>query len=147
MPKKKAKGVVASLSSSIGGRSSDVSGGDSNFHAFTPAQCQQLLSLISCTTAEKDSPESDLAGNIVSYSSFVNPRSFFSHGCYTSEWIIDTGVRDHITAYFPLLINPRPVDLPIYLPNGHRSRITHKATVNLRKDIVLNDVFFLPTFQ
>lgn len=73
---------------------------------------------------------SHLAGNVTSPVHFASPiQQCISHS--DQQWILDSGAIDHITPFFYLLENAKPVTSVIQLPNGSSAPITHTGDITL----------------
>ncbi|KAE8690040.1 hypothetical protein F3Y22_tig00110929pilonHSYRG00026 [Hibiscus syriacus] len=97
---------------------------------FTQEQYNQILSLL------HPAPASESSVNLVGQAS----------GTLSSiQWILDTGVTDHITFEFSCLTNPvacASKNRFVHLLNGKKALITHTGSYILSKDhIIHNDIF------
>lgn len=63
-----------------------------------------------------------------------------------SNYIIDSGATDHITAHFSYLIDPTHCNVLLHLPNGQYIRVTHIGTVKFRTGLILHQVLCVPGF-
>lgn len=68
----------------------------------------------------------------------------------TGYWIVDSGATNHITSNKSWLIDLQLITTPlqfVYLPNGHRCRVTHIDYYMLSDEYLLTDVVLVPKFN
>ncbi|KAL9264928.1 FLX-like 1-like protein [Drosera capensis] len=72
----------------------------------------------------------------------------YSHGL-NHNWIIDSGASDHITPNLSLFhtYDPMVDGTYITMPNGGQAKVTHKGTVVLSPDLILENVLHVPAFH
>jgi len=64
-----------------------------------------------------------------------------------SFWILDTGATDHVTCLKNMFITFRKIKpLKIGLPNGAYVHADYAGTVQLTKNLIIYDVYYIPTF-
>lgn len=88
-----------------------------------------------------------MAGNS---SYFTNSVIFASPIQFTKTenvWILDSGATHHITLYLYLVVNAKPIESELHLPNGEISAVTHIGQIQLHSDILLHEVLVVPKFQ
>lgn len=62
-------------------------------------------------------------------------------------WILDSGATDHICSSICMFESFKPVSsVYVKLPNDHNASVTHIGTVRVTPNLILQDVFFIPTF-
>lgn len=65
------------------------------------------------------------------------------------SWIIDTVVTHHMCSTLSLFSSYTPCSTPssVQLPDGSNALVTHIGTVSLSSSLVLEHVFFIPSFK
>lgn len=65
------------------------------------------------------------------------------------EWIVDSGVSDHMTGCIEVLEHPVKLkkEYKITLPTGASSVITHAGSVTLKNNIILKNVLYILAFM
>lgn len=72
-----------------------------------------------------------------------NPSFFsFSSHLISDSWILDLGASDHMTFDYSLLfyVSPLATILYVNLPNSNKLKVTHKRSVHIRTNLVLDIV-------
>lgn len=126
--------------------SNDQTSGDSNSASISVAQYQQLMDMLSknsqsASTSQSAQDSSDhalLAGKICMLA--TKP----------SGWLIDSGATDHICSDLSSFHTYEPVlgkSETIVVPDGRHIPILHVGTVQLHKDIILQNVLHIPEFH
>lgn len=87
-----------------------------------------------------------MVGTSICVSNIPASTCLFATAC-PDYWIIDSRATDLITFQFSNLIHPVPIHSSIRLPNGQLVSISHKGTVRLTAELVLQDVLYVPTFK
>lgn len=114
---------------------------------LTPEMYIQLVNFLKNVQPTKSPTSSaNFAGNFSTTSHYV---TCLSTSAGNSVWIIDSGANDHtcfneklFTSLFTL-----PQTLHISLPNGSVIPITYSGTIFITRDIILNNVLFVPNFS
>lgn len=119
--------------------------------SFSDAQCKKLIQLIQ-TRIQKISPwpnstgTSHLVGNVTTPIHLASPITLPS-SINVHHWILDSSATDHITPFVQLLEQPRLVQSVIHLRNGNSSALTHIGDITLHSNLILDNVFYVPTFH
>nr|XP_043611724.1 uncharacterized protein LOC122583377 [Erigeron canadensis] len=66
---------------------------------------------------------------------------------FIDAWILDNGATDHICITLALFthITTCPTPITVNLPNGQQVLVTQIGTVKLQSDLILHNVFYIPT--
>ncbi|XP_071739051.1 uncharacterized protein [Rutidosis leptorrhynchoides] len=66
-----------------------------------------------------------------------------------NAWIVDSGATDHVSNTLSNMHNIHHCKSPILvtLPNGHNTSITKLGSVTINSNIILHDVFYIPSFS
>ncbi|CAM8880974.1 unnamed protein product [Rhodiola kirilowii] len=104
------------------------------------SQINQLIALLKKNDSEGGANTHHMAG-ICLLSSKINGRSV--------EWVIDSGATDHFTCNLELLFDVHKVtsSCSVLLPNGEVSQVELAGKFALTKDLILHDVFYVPSFK
>lgn len=62
-------------------------------------------------------------------------------------WIIDSGATHHITHFLSLLTNIQPLNSDLFLPNGHKTNITHIGDIIYANNFQLRQALFVANFH
>lgn len=85
-------------------------------------------------SAQQQGTNGKLAGNV-------------SSKC-VNVWVLDSGDTDHISCSLSLFDSYQSVsNLKVKLPDGSCVNVTHTGTISLSPFLVLNDVFYIPSFS
>ncbi|KAJ0734450.1 putative transcription factor interactor and regulator CCHC(Zn) family [Helianthus annuus] len=148
---KKKPGVQNGKSGS-NNRSNVSSASGSSLSPFTPEQVAKLLSLVGEKTSS-DSQGSNMGGEFNSVTSamsqFVCCSSLINFG-FDYDWICDSGANQHMVKSDKDMfncVNVSEYDLTVSHPNGTKAKVTKIGSIRLAKDVVLNDVFFVPDYN
>ncbi|GKB15929.1 cysteine-rich receptor-like protein kinase 8 [Tanacetum coccineum] len=82
---------------------------------------------------------------------FAAGRYLFIASCIAhikDAWVCDSGATDHICITLSLMFNIQKCTTPITvsLPNGHQTMVTITGSVKLKPQLVLHNVFYIPSF-
>lgn len=127
---------------------------------LSESQCRQLIQMLQRTmTDSQQSTDTTIQTTVKSYDwpsiNSVHFSGMSGHfvsqvhviqSCNPSQWIIDTGARDHVTPFLYLLHNVQVCDSQLQLPNGERSIITHSGSLILSSEVTLYNVLCVPAF-
>ncbi|CAM8951474.1 unnamed protein product [Rhodiola kirilowii] len=107
---------------------------------LSSSQINQLIALLKKNDSEGGAHTHHMAG-ICLLSSKINGRSV--------EWVIDSGATDHFTCNLDLLFDIHKVTstCSVLLPNGEISQVELAGKFALTKDLILHDVFYVPSFK
>ncbi|XP_074351615.1 uncharacterized protein LOC141690739 [Apium graveolens] len=114
--------------------------GETSNIVITHQQFEQLLKLIPGNAAGQTEEEFDTP--------FSGMITFGAAKSKIQEWIVDSGVSDHMTCSLNLLHNIRPAlpHMAIKLPTGSTANITHIGDTVLSCGNPLFNVLFVPQF-
>ncbi|RVX19233.1 Retrovirus-related Pol polyprotein from transposon RE1 [Vitis vinifera] len=125
---------------------------DSPLASLSPAQCQQLIALLSSQLHDNTpaTPELQQPGpSVSSFSGIFSLSSVsFPNSLDSSAWVLDTGATHHVYCSLPSFVSSVPAsNSSVTLPNGHLVSISRIGSVQLSPYITLTDVLFVPQFQ
>ncbi|KAJ0683430.1 putative RNA-directed DNA polymerase [Helianthus annuus] len=114
---------------------------------FTSEQITKLLSLVG-ENVGSESQNPNMGGECLNVSSFVSCSSF-SEFNKSLEWIVDSGASQHMVNTDKYLVNSIDVsefNITVSHPNGTKVKVVKIGNFELTKDIVLQDVFYVPDY-
>ncbi|RVW87684.1 hypothetical protein CK203_057239 [Vitis vinifera] len=117
---------------------------DSPLASLSPAQCQQLIALLSSQLHDNTPATPELQQPGPSVSSFSGIFSFssvsFPNSLDSSAWVLDTGATHHVCCSLPSFVSSVPAsNSSVTLPNGHLVSISRIGSVQLSPHITLTD--------
>lgn len=122
--------------------------------AFINAICQEVVKILQgkqrATTAHPTSShlgDANFAGKI--HDSHFSLGSVCATVASKSDWIVDTGASDHMVSNLALFSHTYKLHKPVLigLPDGSLKHVLIAGTVHLSKDIILEDVLYVPEFK
>ncbi|XP_012837812.1 PREDICTED: uncharacterized protein LOC105958350 [Erythranthe guttata] len=115
----------------------------SNLKAICPDLSNDQIQQLTAAMATMSKSKSDVYANAAGLDNSPSLDSVSTH-C----WILDSGATDHITSNSDLLIQTDKTKIPhVNLPTGTTAPITSTGTILFNKDIVLENVLHVPSFQ
>ncbi|KAL2246098.1 UNVERIFIED_CONTAM: hypothetical protein Sindi_2878000 [Sesamum indicum] len=91
------------------------------------------------------------AANMIEYQDFTgNTLALFNTTASSiNQWIIDSGASTHMCCELRLLSDPKALNSPIHvkLPDGTVKKVNWTGKIQLTKEIILNEVLYVPTFK
>jgi hypothetical protein len=113
---------------------------------FSQEQMQNLLTLANSISNSKlhNTAKEQVSVSGISFSCHTNssPQNNFT-------WILDTGATDHMICspiLFESIVLPK-IQNQVHLPNGQKVPIAFTGTVKFSPDIILNNAFYVPSFN
>ncbi|KAF5782447.1 putative RNA-directed DNA polymerase [Helianthus annuus] len=115
-------------------------------------QVAKLLSLVSEKTSTESQPSNMGGESSCSFNSlgkFMCCSSLINFG-FDCNWICDSGANQHMVKTDKDMFNCIDVseyDLTVSHPNGTKAKVSKIGSIKLAESVVLNDVFFVPTYS
>ncbi|KAJ0575272.1 putative RNA-directed DNA polymerase [Helianthus annuus] len=119
---------------------------------FSPEQVAKILSLLGEKSSTESQP-SNMGGKTScgfnSLGEFMCCSSLINFG-FDYNWICDSGANQHMVKTDKDMFNCVDVsdyDLTVSHPNGTKAKVSKIGNLKLAKDVILSDVFFVPTYS
>ncbi|KAM0050951.1 putative RNA-directed DNA polymerase [Helianthus debilis subsp. tardiflorus] len=119
---------------------------------FSPEQVAKLLSLVSEKNSSDSQPSNMGGESTCSFNSlgeFVCCSSLINFG-FDCNWICDSGANQHMVKTDIDMFDSVDVsefDLFVSHPNGTKAKVSKIGSIKLAENVILNDVFFVPTYS
>lgn len=125
-------------------KSEGMSSAGSSSNNVNTGQIVKLLRMLMSSSNENEGGSDDEMD--MGYSNMVSCYFANAEG---NQWIVDTGASHHMTGDMSILANVRRCkkEAKINLPTGETSIITHVGDVALNNNLVLRNVFYVPSFK
>ncbi|XP_022014149.1 uncharacterized protein LOC110913635 [Helianthus annuus] len=119
---------------------------------FSPEEVAKLLSFVNEKTSNESQP-SNMGGEskcgFNSLGEFMCCSSLINFG-FDCNWICDSGANQHMVKSDKDMfdcIDVSEFDLTVSHPNGTKAKVPKIGSIKLAENVVLNDVFFVPTYS
>ncbi|XP_015163071.1 uncharacterized protein [Solanum tuberosum] len=118
---------------------------------FTKSKKEKFAAHSTSNVQGDQSPDVNASANCAGiFTPHFNPSFYyFSSHLTSNSWILDLGASDHMNFDYSLLSNVThlPTLLYVNLPNSHKLKVTHKGSVHILPNLVIDNVLFVPDFK